>query len=207
MKYIYGMRNRPLGPGCQPDGFIDWQEDPSGQYHNILFYPRRLTLEEAYQYELDYLGEVKTKEPTQAQDEAAVVNVSVEDTLTDDEKNRLFEVFDSKFTLERHAFGDAYHVEPRVESDRVYLMNVPTSLEEPAKDYLMALISFTKQATRVNHRAPAKGTSEKYAFRTWLNRIGLKGPRYKATRKALLSNLKGSASYAEGITDEKNTKI
>lgn len=209
MKYIYGMRNRPAGPGCQPDGFLEFKDDPSGRYHDILFYDHRLPMEAAYFYELDYLGELTeegAEKPTQAQDEAPVVNVMVEASLSDEEKDRLYAAYDSKFTLEFEAFGCRPGVEPHVLDDKVFLMRVPANMQEPARDYLEALIRFVKQATRINHRQPAAGTSKKYAFRVWLNRIGLKGPQYKATRKALLANLEGSAAYAgKEDTNAQNT--
>lgn len=130
-----------------------------------------------------------------------VVNVMVMASLSDEEKSRLYDAYDAKFKLEYHAFGKE-DVEPNVVDDKVFLMRVPVELQEPARDYLAALIRFAKQAKRINHHRPAAGTSEKYQFRVWLNRIGLKGPEYKATRKALLKNLEGNAAYAGRSKDE-----
>lgn len=58
---IYGMRLRGFSIGCQPkEGFVDRQDDPTGKYHDILIYDRKLTDNELAEYELDYLGtEVK----------------------------------------------------------------------------------------------------------------------------------------------------
>lgn len=39
-------------------------------------------------------------------------------------------------------------------------------------------------------------TSEKYALRVWLLRLGMKGDAYKTTRKLLLNNLSGSAAFS-----------
>ena len=40
-----------------------------------------------------------------------------------------------------------------------------------------------------------KVTNEKYTFRVWLIRIGMKGDEYKIARKLLLQNLKGHAAF------------
>jgi hypothetical protein len=56
--YRYGMRLRGFAPGCQPmDGFEEAEDDPMGDYWNILLYGRKLTKEERRSYDLDYLGE------------------------------------------------------------------------------------------------------------------------------------------------------
>lgn len=58
--YKYGMRHaRGFGPMCQPKGVVERRDDPSGKYYDLIFYKRRLTEQELYTYELDYLGEEK----------------------------------------------------------------------------------------------------------------------------------------------------
>ena len=55
--YKYGMRLRGFSLGCQPMlGFVERQDDPTGRYHDILLYDRRLTCTEQYEYELDEIG-------------------------------------------------------------------------------------------------------------------------------------------------------
>ena len=54
-KHYYGMRLRGAAPSCQPDGFDEIKEDPTGKYYNILVYSRKLTEEEERDYELDHL--------------------------------------------------------------------------------------------------------------------------------------------------------
>lgn len=57
--YRYGMRLRGFSIGCQPmNGFYERQDDPTGKYHDILIYTRKLTDNELVDYELDYLGEI-----------------------------------------------------------------------------------------------------------------------------------------------------
>lgn len=56
--YTYGMRLRGFSIGCQPmDGLIGRRDDPTGMYHDILVYERKLTDREMEDYELDYIGE------------------------------------------------------------------------------------------------------------------------------------------------------
>ena len=64
--YIYGMKARPFSIGCQPmeglitsDAFkvlkMDLDEESQG-YHSTLLYNRKLTEEEIYDYELEFVG-------------------------------------------------------------------------------------------------------------------------------------------------------
>ena len=57
--YKYGMRLRGFSIGCQPNVGLDHAEDdPTGKYHDILFYTQKLCKDEEKDFELDYLGEV-----------------------------------------------------------------------------------------------------------------------------------------------------
>lgn len=52
----YGMRLRGFSPGCQPmQGFVERLDDPTGRYHDVLIYDRKLTEQELADYELDKL--------------------------------------------------------------------------------------------------------------------------------------------------------
>jgi hypothetical protein len=64
--------------------------------------------------------------------------------------------------------------------------------------------AFTDLAVLINNvsrillRASFKKTQDdnpKYAFRTWIIRLGMKGEKYKVTRKELLKNLEGSGAF------------
>lgn len=56
--YTYGMRLRGFSIGAQPTkGILFAEDDPSGRYHAILTYSRKLTDKDLDDYELDYLGE------------------------------------------------------------------------------------------------------------------------------------------------------
>jgi len=59
MKFKYGMRLRGFAPMCQPrDGFVERQDDTTGNYWDILIYSRRLQDKELRDYELDFIEEV-----------------------------------------------------------------------------------------------------------------------------------------------------
>ena len=60
------------------------------------------------------------------------------------------------------------------------------------------LAAFINQNAKKQKRAAFKRTQDdnpKYAFRTWLIRLGMNGPGYKTTRKVLLQNLEGSGAF------------
>lgn len=54
-----------------------------------------------------------------------------------------------------------------------------------------------ENAKKLNHTSfkQAQEDNPKYAFRTWLTRLGMNGSRYKEIRKTLLSNLEGSGAF------------
>lgn len=60
------------------------------------------------------------------------------------------------------------------------------------------LAAFINQNAKKQKRATFKRAQDdnpKYAFRTWLIRLGMNGPEYKMTRKMLLQNLEGSGAF------------
>lgn len=55
--YKYGMRLRGYSIGAQPkQGFLEREDDPLGDYWDIIIYDRPLTDKERRDYDLDYLG-------------------------------------------------------------------------------------------------------------------------------------------------------
>lgn len=54
-----------------------------------------------------------------------------------------------------------------------------------------------ENAKKLKHTSfkQAQEDNPKYAFRTWLTRLGMNGSRYKDIRKTLLSNLEGSGAF------------
>jgi len=67
MLFVYGMRLRPAGPGCQPTRYllafgkdIDFlgKGIDLDNYHDLLIYSLPLSDREVRDYELDYLGAI-----------------------------------------------------------------------------------------------------------------------------------------------------
>ena len=63
--------------------------------------------------------------------------------------------------------------------------------------FIKALYKFAENAKRVNisHK---EIENEKFAMRTFLNRIGLSGAEHKQLRKTLLKNLIGNSAFRYG---------
>lgn len=61
MRYLYGMKFRPAGPGCQPkEGLIcscTWNNKGDQHYWSVLQYNRRLADDEVSNYDLEYITE------------------------------------------------------------------------------------------------------------------------------------------------------
>ena len=56
--YVYGMRLRGFSLGAQPrENFVDREDDPLGDYWDVLLYSRMMPKETAKAYDLDFLGE------------------------------------------------------------------------------------------------------------------------------------------------------
>ncbi|MGN8697512.1 virulence protein [Bacillota bacterium HCP3S3_F1_1] len=68
---------------------------------------------------------------------------------------------------------------------------------EETNAYLLFLTQLCKLSKELKHASskPVETDNEKYAFRTWLLRMGFIGPDFKAARKILLKNLSGSSAF------------
>ena len=73
--------------------------------------------------------------------------------------------------------------------------------EKPTLEEMTAFrdlaIGMDESAKKLKHSSlkPAQEENPKFAFRTWLIRLGLNGDDFKATRKVLLANLAGDSSF------------
>jgi hypothetical protein len=66
--------------------------------------------------------------------------------------------------------------------------------------FISALCDMAKTQKRVNGKETATD-NEKFAFRTFLLRLGFIGPEFKEHRKVLLKNLSGSSAFRNGGSD------
>lgn len=62
------------------------------------------------------------------------------------------------------------------------------------QDFIAALVAMAKTARRVRGRAP-QDDNDRYAMRTFLNRLGLTGDEHKTTRRVLTRHLSGNGAW------------
>lgn len=75
-----------------------------------------------------------------------------------------------------------------------------------AFQHLMALINESARKLMRASFKPSQDDNPKYAFRTWLIRLGMNGKEYKAIRKTLLSNLEGSGAFRK-VPEDREEEI
>jgi hypothetical protein len=83
--------------------------------------------------------------------------------------------------------------------NEIYAFNISVDGLENDKINAFALLATqvdesSKKQKRTSYK-PVQDDNPKYAFRTWLIRLGMKGIDYKETRKVLLANLNGSGAF------------
>lgn len=62
------------------------------------------------------------------------------------------------------------------------------------QDFIAALVAMARAVRRVRGRAP-QNDNDRYAMRTFLNRLGLTGDKYKTTRRVLTRYLAGNGAW------------
>lgn len=73
---------------------------------------------------------------------------------------------------------------------------------------LIALINNTAKTLKHVSGKPVETDNEKYAFRTWLLRLGMIGPDYRAIRKTLIANLEGNGAFRNpGTRDDSQQEV
>jgi len=76
---------------------------------------------------------------------------------------------------------------------------------QTSSEFLSLLIKKAKELQYTSSK-PIETDNDKYTFRTWLIRLGMIGPEYKAHRKTLLSSLTGSSAFRNGLPANKKVK-
>ena len=139
--------------------------------------------------------------------EPAEDNLSVSlprDSFTDVTLENLDHLLESKGNLIKKAFGIEEATYTLTESDITFTWLKGEVTPEKAKatqDFISKLCEMAKTQKRVTAKAKAVD-NEKYAFRCFLLRLGLIGAEYKETRKILMANLSGNASFKSGKKKE-----
>lgn len=83
--------------------------------------------------------------------------------------------------------------EIKFEEDKIAFKNI--KIEPKVAAEFLALLNKKSKELKYASAKPINTDNEKYAFRTWLMRLGMIGDEYKATRKVLLQNLTGNGAF------------
>ena len=146
------------------------------------------------------------KQPTEEQEPVAdSLSISLpRDSFTDAALENLDHLLENKGGLIKKAFGIEEATYTATEDSITF--NWLTGEIEPEKakatqDFIGKLCEMARTQKRVTAKAKAVD-NEKYAFRCFLLRLGLIGNEYKTTRKILMANLSGNASFKSGKKKE-----
>ena len=148
----------------------------------------------------------KEKQPTEEQEPAAdSLSISLpRDSFTDAALENLDHLLESKGGLIKKAFGIEEATYTATDDHITFKWLIGEIEPEKAKatqDFIGKLCEMARTQKRVTAKAKAVD-NEKYAFRCFLLRLGLIGNEYKTTRKILMANLSGNASFKSGKKKE-----
>ena len=93
-----------------------------------------------------------------------------------------------------------------LEADKVSFTGFPLTNDPGRNSAFQQLACLMNRMAIEQKRIQAKvvnDDNEKYAFRIWLLRLGMRGDEYKAARKALMKNLSGHAAFRTKEEEEK----
>lgn len=117
--------------------------------------------------------------------------------------DNLKKLLEAKGSLIKKAFGiDGLPVE--IDGDKIsfpWFSETDSGTARACTDFISALCKMSKEQKRITATEKAVD-NEKYAFRCFLLRLGFIGEEYKADRKILLKNLKGSSAFKNGVKKE-----
>lgn len=154
---------------------------------------------------------------TDAMKKTAENNTAGADTAPQDENVRLTvamplgsanidnlkKLLEAKGSLIKKAFGiDELPVE--IDGDKIsfpWFSETDSGTAMACTDFISALCKMSKEQKRITATEKTVD-NEKYAFRCFLLRLGFIGDEYKADRKILLKNLKGSSAFKSGAKKE-----
>ena len=151
----------------------------------------------------DLPEEKQTTEEQEPAEDSLSISLPRE-SFTDDALENLDHLLESKGSLIKKAFGIEEATYTLTESDIIFAWLNGEVTPEKAKatqDFISKLCEMARTQKRVTAKAKAVD-NEKYAFRCFLLRLGLIGAEYKTTRKILMANLSGNASFKSGKKKE-----
>ena len=117
--------------------------------------------------------------------------------------DNLKKLLEAKGSLIKKAFGiDGLPVE--VDGEKIsfpWFSETDSGTARVCTNFISALCKMSREQKRITATEKAVD-NEKYAFRCFLLRLGFIGDEYKADRKILLKNLKGSSAFKSGAKKE-----
>lgn len=138
---------------------------------------------------------------TAPQDENVGLTVAV--PLGSANIDNLKKLLEAKGSLIKKAFGiDELPVE--VDGEKIsfpWFSETDSDMAGACTNFISALCKMSREQKRITVTEKAVD-NEKYAFRCFLLRLGFIGDEYKADRKILLKNLKGSSAFKGGAKKE-----
>ena len=156
---------------------------------------------------LPEVEEQAEKEETAPHTDEEPVSLSIsmpKDSFTDAALENLDHLLEGKGTLIKKAFGieeATYTLDENKVTFNWLQGEITPEKAKAARDFIGKLCEMARTQKRVTAKAKAVD-NEKYAFRCFLLRLGLIGAEYKATRKILMANLSGNASFKSGHKKE-----
>ncbi len=145
---------------------------------------------------------------SETEPQEATVGLTVELPLDMVQVGNLTKILDAKGGLIKKALG-VEDLRFEIRDDRIafpWFDEVDADSAKAYTHFISALCHMAKNAKRVTVKEK-ETENEKYAFRCFLLRLGFIGPDYKAERKILLKNLKGSSAFKDGRREISNQPI
>ena len=145
----------------------------------------------------------KLSEETANEPQGENVGVTVAMPLESANIDNLKKLLEAKGGLIKKAFGiDELPVE--VDEEKIsfpWFSETDSDTARACTNFISALCKMSREQKRIMATEKAVD-NEKYAFRCFLLRLGFIGEEYKADRKILLRNLKGSSAFKSGTKKE-----
>ena len=169
----------------------------SGEIENLL---DRLA-ERGFTAAAKETGELSEEIANEPQD--ATVGLTVAMPLELANIDNLKKLLEAKGSLIKKALGiDELPVE--IDEEKIsfpWFSETDSGTARACTDFISALCKMSREQKRITATEKAVD-NEKYAFRCFLLRLGFIGEEYKADRKILLRNLKGSSAFKSGAKKE-----
>ena len=154
---------------------------------------------------------VEEEAPAESEDDTLTIEMP-RDGFTDTALTNLQRMVDSKASLLKKSIGTE-DLTIEVTEDKIRFSWFKTTDPMKVQTYMKliaAICKAAKEAKRVT-AVDREVDSEKYAFRTWLLRLGFIGAEYKNDRAILMANLSGTAAFknaadAQAFADKQKAK-